>query len=362
MTYVIDHYHSEILLERKSKNTFLFRFVMLTLAFVLLVPMLVYAEGPDLTEIFTTKAFQGSWEVIYQFNWLGQIMNYIISFFSLLGLCLVMFSRMVTLLYLSSKNLWNNVDEVKGAMNGSWFGFPSLGKNVFNSNHGTGLDAFVSFFLGLLPNVKKYSDYGQNAGSGNLSEDDNALNYILKTAPSTILLMFFLATGFSGTLSQAYGTIVSAMATFADNVVSVNLDKYVDELFKLGDNPTFVLGEDGTIQGKTQKSVAKALYKEALIASGATDKESKAQLAASAEQIAANYITPANVGSKVGIAINTDADWDRIKVNIKTSASSTGSAQTQVIPLQELLPNYQGQTYLHVTFSAGSGGENYFGQ
>ena len=354
--------HQCDLVKRTSKNRFLFKVSILTFLILFSIPMLAHADGPDLTEIFTTKAFQGSWEVIYQYNWLGKIMNYIISFFSLLGLFLIMFSRTVTLLYLSSKNIWNNVDEVKNAMNGSFFGFPSLGKNVFNSNHGTGLDAFVSFFLGLLPNIKKYSDYGQNAGYGNLSEDDNALNYILKTAPATIVLMFFLATGFSGTLSQAYGTVVSAMATFADNVVAINLDKYVDNLFKMGDNPTFVLGEDGTNQGKIQKTVAKAMYKEAIIASGATDKQSKAQLASSAEQIASNYITPANVGGKVGIAINSDADWDRVKVSVKTSASSTGTAQTQVISLQELLPNYQGESYLHVTFSVGTGGENYFGQ
>lgn len=361
MVGVIDHHHVEVLMERKTKNSFLARVMFLSLFLLLAVPVLVYAEGPDLTEIFTTKAFQGSWEVIYQFNWLGQIMNYIISFFCLLGLFLIMFSRMISLLYLSSKDLWNNVDEIKSAATGAWFGFPALGKNVFNSNHGGGVDSIVSFFLGLLPNVKNYSDYRNGGALSNLSEDDNAFDYILKTAPATIVLIFFFAIGFSGTLSQAYGTIVSGMATFADNVVSINLDKYVDEFFKMGDNPTFVLGEDGTIQGKTQKSVAKALYKEAVVASGATDKQSKAQLAASAEQIATNYITPANVGGKAGIAINTDADWDRIKVSIKTSASSTGSAQTQVIPLQEILPNYQGQTYLHVSFSAGSGGENYFG-
>lgn len=362
MTTTLNHFHSDIVREVPKKHSTLFKVFAFVIAFVSLVPIMAYAEGPDLTEIFSTKAFQGSWEVIYQFNWLGQIMNYIISFFCLLGISLVFFSRVITLLYLSSKNIWNNVDEVKGSMNGAMFGYPSLFQNVYNSNHGSGLDAFVSFFYGLLPNVKKYSDYGQNAGFSNLSEDDNALNYILKTAPSTILLMFFLATGFSGTLSQAYGTIVSAMATAADNVISVNLDKYVDALFKMGDNPSFVLGEDGTNLGKLQKTVAKAIYKEALIASGATDKESKAQLAASAESIATGYVTSGNVGEKTGVALNSDSDWDRIKVSIKTSASSTGTAQTQVIALQEILPNYQGTEYIHVTFSAGSGGENYFGQ
>ena len=362
MTATINHFHSDFPLKARKKNSTLFKVFLLVTTFVLVVPILAYAEGPDLTEIFSTKAFQGSWEIIYQFNWLGQLMNYIISVFCLLGLFLLMFSRMISLLYLSSRNLWDNVDEVKGAMNGPMFGYPTLFKNVYSSNHGSGLDAFISFFYGLLPNVKKYSDYGSNSGIGNLSEDDNALNYILKTAPSTILLMFFFAIGFSGTLSQAYGTVVSAMATVADNAVAVNLDKFVDQLFKMGDNPTFVLGEDGTAVGKIQKTVAKAIYREALVASGASDKESKAQLAASAESIAMGYITAGNVGEKVGIAINSDADWDRVKVSVKTSASPTGSSQTQVIALQEILPNYQGTQYIHVTFSAGSGGENYFGQ
>lgn len=352
----------EMVLYRKERNTVLLKSVILSVILILVIPVVVFAEGPDLTEIFSTKAFQGSWDVVYQFNWLGGLMNYIISVFSLLGLFLVMYSRFISLLYLSSKNLWDNVNEVKGGMTGNFFGMPALFRDTFQAKSGGGLDSFISFFYGLLPNVKKYSDYNGNGNNGKLSEDDNALDYILKVAPSTIALVFCLTIGFSGTLGQAFGTVVGGMARFADNVVAINLDSYVDKIFQLGSNPDFTLGEDKSNMGKVQKSVAKAIYKEAISATGSVDSESKAKLAAASEQLARNYVTAENVGSKLGITLGTDKDWGRVKVSTKKSASSTGGDTTQVISMQEILPNYSGESYIHVIYSAGSVGENYFTQ
>lgn len=39
-----------------------------------------------LTDIFVTDAFSGNWEVFTKMNWLGKIMSWVISAFSLIGI------------------------------------------------------------------------------------------------------------------------------------------------------------------------------------------------------------------------------------------------------------------------------------
>ena len=55
-------------------------FAFMILAHISLFGAIVYANG-ELTDLFSTKAFQGSWEVINKFNWLGWLMNFLISVF-----------------------------------------------------------------------------------------------------------------------------------------------------------------------------------------------------------------------------------------------------------------------------------------
>lgn len=343
-----------------AKNAMLL--TLIAIAIVAVVPLGIYAADDEILTVFSSKAFQGSMEVVQSMNFLGKIMNFIISVFCLIGLFLVMYSRIVTLLYLSSRNVWDRVNEVKTHMNGSFFGFPELGKYVWNgSDSGGGIDSFVSFFYGLLPNIKKSSDYDDSMKSNlKLEDTDNALDYILKVGPSTILIMFFLSIGFSGTLSQAYGKIVSAMVTVADNFIAINFDGYIDSLFKLGDAPSFTVGDDGTEQGSLTESVAKKIYAYTAAACGIEDTTARSNLAATCETIARNHVTAGTVSGLVGIDLADDSDWSRVKVSIKKSSGSQGSSTTDVISIQEIYPSYEGELYFHVTYSAGSESENYF--
>lgn len=348
--------------ERRATNTEILQRSLVLLVIMLFVPVVALASAPDLTEIFSTKAFQGSWEVIYQFNWLGAIMNYIISFFCLLGLMLIMYSRMVTLLYLSSRNTWDNVHDIKESSKGPFLGFPALFQNTMQSNYGSGLDAFVSFFLGLLPDVKKYSDYNpDNMAKGTLNDDDNALNYILKTAIPTITLMFFLSIGFSGTLARSYGTVVSAMARFADNVVSQNLDQYVDEIFQVGNTPDSTL-KDGTAFGDFRYKTNRQVYSKCLQVIGVADQETKDALMTACEQAVSTNITADTVSGMLGTTISKDNDWKNIKANVVLSTNAQGSANAIVIPVSDILNGANTDKYIHITFKKTGTQENYFGQ
>ena len=323
-----------------------------------------YAAEPDLTEIFSTRAFQGAWEVVYQFNWLGKILNWIISVFCLIGLILIMFSRITTLLYLSAKNMWDNVYDIHEANQGVALGLPSLFRNTFvQGSYGMGFDAVVSLFYGLLPNAKKFSDYNPNVmGTSNLTEDDNALQYILKTLPNTILLMFFLSAGFNGTLARTYGTIVSAMSTFVDNALETNLNKYIDDIFEIGASPEFTLNADKTKKGSVQASIAKNIFSEAVSAAGIRDEQEKAQLAATCENLATTYFTEESVGNMLGVPLQSDSDWSKVKVTVKRSSNPNGTAKDKVIPVSEVVPSVQEESYIHVILTTGAQQVNYFGQ
>ena len=115
----------------------------------------------SLTDLFYTSAFSGSWSVFSKFNWLGFLLNFVITAFCLIGLMLVCYQRLVTLLYLSSRSLFDRIHEIKTAgKGGKILGLPGIIKDTISSaNHGTGIDAIISFGLSLMPDVYAYSDY-----------------------------------------------------------------------------------------------------------------------------------------------------------------------------------------------------------
>lgn len=331
---------------------------MLAFTIVVLTPTLVLADD-GLTDLFTTKAFQGSWEVINKFNWLGWLMNFIISAFSLMGLFLVLYSRMVTLLYLSSRNLWDNVAEVKDSSKGNMFGLPALWQRTWTAQDGTGADAFVSFFYGLLPNVKKYSDYGSKS-LGSLDDNDNALNYMLKTLPQTVLLVFFLALGFSGTLGQIYGTLVDGMTAVADNVVTIQLEDYVDKFFAQGNHYRFTLNADGTSKSSVQQVVAKRAYQEVVGKGNLLDGDRRHEVGMAIEGAVREVVTEGNekIQKVTGRPMTSDADWKGLDVKVTLSPDGTDLENGDVIPVPDGI--FNGEAYIKITYSAHKTYGDYF--
>jgi hypothetical protein len=247
--------------------------VMLTL---IQLSSVTYAAAGGLTDIFSTKSFQGSWEVINKFNWLGFAMNFIISAFCLIGLCLVFYQRMISMLYLSSRGVFDNVYDMKNAAKGgAFFGLPGMGRELYQGNRGVGLDSIIGLVYAFLPNIKAYSDYNPEKMSHNLQEDDNVATYMLKTLLPTVLLVFFFSIGFSGTLAKAYGQISNAMSAAADKAVTVNLEAYVNKVLNTGESYTFSIGDNQTAEGKLGEKIARDIYGKVLSRSGIIDTESR---------------------------------------------------------------------------------------
>lgn len=223
----------------------------------------------SLTDMFRTQTFRGSAEALSKSNFISMILHYVISWFSFIGLCLTLYQKFITLLYLSSRNLFDTIYDIKTQkMKGGFFGYKDLFSSLMkgeNDSRGGGLDVFITFGYSLLPNVKAYCDYCPDKLQINkLEETDGVTQYMLKTAIPTIMLVFFLTIGYSGTLAMAYGTIVDGMAVAADNLVNRNLAGYVKRLVGEGGGYAFSLGASGTAGGAYAQKVAEQMYQQIL--------------------------------------------------------------------------------------------------
>lgn len=249
-----------------------FAFLFAVIVLAPFVAGVAYADGANittLTDMFRTESFRGSAEALNGSNFISGILHYVISWFSFVGLCLTLYQKFITLLYLSSRNLFDTIYDIKTQkMKGSFLGYKDLISSLMKGDNGSGgggIDVFITFFYSLLPNVRAYCDYCPDKMKSNkLDETDGPTQYMLKTAIPTITLVFFLTIGYSGTLAQAYGTIVDGMAMAADNLVSRNLAGYVKRLVGEGGGHQFSLGDTGTAGSVFGEKVAKQMYNQIL--------------------------------------------------------------------------------------------------
>lgn len=234
-------------------------FVMLLLVWLSSNVVVVHAD--NFTDVFYTNSFRGSFEWFKKLDWIGMIVQAVISIFSLVGVSLIVIRVMTSMLYLSARGLWEEVHDLKqgGESEMYDFGFISMAKSWAKGKAGTGLDAIFGAVLLLLPDVKKYSDFGERSGQS-FDEDISISQYILKIALPVVLAVFFFAMGFNGTLMKGLAVTVDAMGTAADKAVSVNYSGFVEDLVNSGLGYKFTFEMDGTEKGKLEQAIAKDLY------------------------------------------------------------------------------------------------------
>lgn len=330
----------------------------------------------SLTDLFYMKAFSGSTQVLAKMNWVGALMSGIISVFCMLGLFLICLRVILTLMYLSGRNVFDTVHDIKSKSTGTALGLPSLAKSSFNSEYGSGLDAFVGFFLGLLPDVKSYSDYADGRTRYNLSEDDSATTYLLKISIPTVMMIFFLSIGWSGTLWQMYGTVVDALGVAAQKFTDTRLDQIVDRA--LDADSYYKFSFPATELGKFQKDVASKLYSECLRKTYNLDSTDTQNMGRSISNWVSNNITAKYLNSPCFPNSSTESNVNDAKNFTKSvivnnagngksdSPSSTSGNTGEFIIRGSDLNLYDGSAdnplYVHVYISRKqrTGTENYF--
>lgn len=222
----------------------------------------VYGKADNFTDIFYTNSFRGAFEWVQKLDWVGMIVQVVISTFSLFGVALLVIRIMTSMLFLSAKGLWEEVHDLKSSGESAekdFLGMFGMAKTWASGKSGTGLDAIIGAVMLLLPDVKRYSDFGEKAG-GDFGEDITISQYMLKIALPTVMTVFFFAMGFNGTLFQALAVTVDMMGSFADHAVSVNYAGIVDDLVNSNRGFKFTFDADGTKLGKTKQAIAKSVY------------------------------------------------------------------------------------------------------
>lgn len=304
----------------------------LSLGFLMIAaPGIAFADEVNLTDIFATDAFRGSWDVIQKFNFVGLAMNWIISVFCLIGLFLLLVQKMATILYLSGRVTFDTVHELKNEGKGQkFFGFGAMTKSVYSGNYGTGLDAIIGFLLSLVPDFKEYSDYSEKAmGRSNLTEDDTIGTWAMKTLFPTVLTIFFLSIGFSGTLFKAYGMVVEGLAAAADKIVDTDLGYYVDRT--LSNGTSYKYSAESNARGSFKNKVFTNVYGKVLSKSGSLSTEVKQTVGRNIEDKVINKLTASNIKAAVGTTGNSFVGDDNTQNSSEQGLADWGNLEYQVV-------------------------------
>lgn len=301
----------------------------------------VFAD--NFTDIFYTQSFRGSFEWIQKLDWIGQIIQIVISTFSLFGIALMTIRIMTSFLYLSSKGLWDEVSELKESGNSGGdkdiFGLLGMAKSWVSGKSGTGLDAVFGAVLILLPDVKRYSDFGKHA-SGKFEADMSTGQYALRIALPTVIATFIFAMGFNGTLWQALAVTVDALGSVADKAVSVDYAGYIDDLVNNGIGYKFTFSTDGTSEGKLKQSIARDIYGKVISKTDNPNQNQLYQIGKSVEGAISELDPFSNTAliSESVIALNgSDKAWDYLGYETIVNTSDSAPNATASFPMSQFV-------------------------
>lgn len=321
-------------------------------------PSLSFAAAGRFTDIFETKSFQGSWETVQGYNWLGQFNRWLISTICVVGLIAVIAQRMTSLLYLSSRSTWDAVWEAKEEDKGSGIlGLKGSFMKFKDGNRGVGIDAFIQMFYVILPNVKYFSDFNPNRKVHNVKEDDSAPTYMLKVFLPTAVMVFFFSAGFDGSLVKAYGMVANGMSAVSDKLVETNLEGYITAKLNTGESYNFTLGANGTKSMLVGESIAKDLYSKVLSRTGIIDTPTRLELGKAIENEVYSKILGSGdteekrrthlesflvggtttTAGKTSNSLKSEEEMDALNYDVIINTNNTGGSKGLDFSLKELV-------------------------
>lgn len=337
-------------------------FNMVLIIFLINIIVSYAADERVLTDLFDTEAFRGSWRWFDKINWVGQILNVLISGFCFVSLFSLALQTIITLTYFSMRPFWDKVDTAKKEsasvqLRGKNipFGIGGMVKESFMPTKSGGLDSIFNLIFIFLPNVKQMSEMGDDRDN-KLNDDDGLTTWFLKTFPQKVLLILLLSMGFNGTLMKAYGMVVDGCGVFTERVVNYQLDDLVTEIMDSGTNYSFNLA-DTTQRGEVMQDIAEDVYKQVLIATGVTDTIQKQGIGQRIQNQVRGQLTMGNL-TEILTQNNTsfddkpltDEDLKYLRYNCVVNSDSTSSNGELIFNVDEL----SGMTgkltyYIHIT-------------
>lgn len=340
-----------------------------------MLPNICFAAA-SFTDILDTPSFAGTWEWVNKFDFIGGILQFVITAVCVFGLVGIIFRVMMSLLYLSNRTLFNEIHEIKqmGVQNGESgvkgaFGMLPMWKDVAQGHRGSGVDAIVAWVFTLLPDIKKYSDYSEDAkGYSNLdAETDSVGRYMLNTFIPVVLLIFFFTMGFNGTLVKAYGTVVDGMSVVADRLVNINLEGAVARAIDSGENYSFAFDSGNTQLGDLQQKVANSMYLQILGRTAELDNNYKNAVGKAIDSFVNENITIEKVEGYIkqtlsevqqeNVSIKADDDLRGVKFDIiinTTEKNMSGGKELGLdVPISQFVTDAGGASeyFMHLVFT-----------
>lgn len=284
-----------------------------------------YAKADGLTNLFYTAGFQGNTEVFSHFNWVGQVLSFVISAVCLFGLVFMCLRMIFTVLYKSNENLFDRVHELKTRGKGkSFFGMQEIGRDAWQGNLGVGVDSFIGFLLSMSIDAKELSDYADGPVRYNLQESDTIAQWFMKVSLSYIVTIFFFSAGFSGAIWQAWAVLSDGMMFAAQSFIDTDLTQFVDKALNTGSSFQFAF-DDGTELGSLRQSIAKSLYSQVLRKSTNVDTTTKQIVGSDISEWVKSTITYDSLKQLGGKGEKKDSDAKNFTYSVVTNTSSTFS-------------------------------------
>jgi hypothetical protein len=345
--------------------------IVLTIWFMLLTSfkIVVQADEAQLQDLFRTEAFRGSFNVFNKLNFVGQILNFIISIISFIGLVSVGIQILLTIAFFTNKKFWLNVHEVQQEhMNKRAFGLEGYIGGWFTAKSGSGINSIFYLFYMFMPDIYELSDLGEGR-QDNLTGEENVATWALKTFPMKLLLIFLLSMSFNGSLLSTFAMVVDGLGVAGSRMAEYNSKALVNNLLNAGDAYEFTIGSSGLSSDKLREQIAKSAYKYFLSDVDPSQQTSavKQQVGVAAEESARKQFTNGEMEQVIAKTFSdpslkmATADWDNVKVSIAKSSNPKPSTGEIVIDLSNMVGNYSQNkgSYMHVMLTLKKKAETY---
>lgn len=334
-----------------------FAFVVFALLLFSVFSMHSYADSINgVSDIFNMEAFVGNTKWFEKWNFVGQIIQGGISIGGFVAAVVVAAQMLITVIYFSSPNLWDNVNEIKQSKKGliSYTAsiFPSS-KDKLMGNLSNGSDIIIDYLILCAPNIKRYSENADD-------EYESMGTWFMSTFFKKVILLLTISMMLNGSFMKLYMVVVDGLGVVAERFVETDSEAIVNRLLNTGANYEFTLGATGKGVDSVQGDLCTKIYKEIIKASENVDTDSKYTIGTAIEKYIKNQFTEKTMRSKlIGVSSDysmTDEDWERVSVKVvmNGSPSSTNGFDINAseLGLEDSATGSQ-KRYLHVYLQAG---------
>lgn len=334
-----------------------FAFVVFALLLFSVFSLHSYADSINgVSDIFNMEAFVGNTKWFEKWNFVGQIIQGGISIGGFVAAVVVAAQMLITVIYFSSPNLWDNVNEIKQSKKGliSYTAsiFPSS-KDKLMGNLSNGSDIIIDYLILCAPNVKRYSENADD-------EYESMGTWFMSTFFKKVILLLTISMMLNGSFMKLYMVVVDGLGVVAERFVETDSEAIVNRLLNTGANYEFTLGATGKGVDSVQGDLCTKIYKEIIKSSENVDTDSKYTIGTAIEKYVKNQFTEKAMRAKlIGVSSDysmTDDDWERVSVKVVMNGSPTSTNGFDInadeLGLENSATGSQ-KRYLHVYLQAG---------